>query len=933
MQLPSAAGSPADAASNGSASLNHRSPPALGHLPLAPRFSHDSSPAVLAERLASRNSRREQRAAAREAQAARSRHFSELEAVKAYQRASLATAEPQSHIPAHPSIAASGASTASRASQQAGVPTAEPAFNTPANASAATLGILSSMGSSQQTRIPASGPHGHLTFKPEPSPSAASLGCQQEHNPQAAKVEQGAGPITAEARPHLLSQSLPQPIVTSSRQHGAKRNVPKQDPRFQAQLHPKAGPTGILSAGERRSKSLSPSLSVGSSHASDSIHDVPVLNPKHQPRGHTTSAALQSHHGAQAGSTASALEQGGLRMQEGVLRRTKNSKSNGPAASSPQPACNSPAASKTTGGANKPTLPVDPDSSSQTTTCQSISCEDAASGSDQAASAQGPLEGVQHSRISSTHGPASAQPQATLLGEAGPGSMGSGASGLGAQTPARAQQSVSSSQSAEHQTTFLSEAAPQSLSSPARHARARLGSQDASQQALLSSEAALQLQSGSGSQDAARQHRCKCKAAADGTVPRPCRFCRNVRLMTRLAHQKQLDQRTEAEQKVHTVTLLLNGLRQKHEQQLTEADEAAKCQMSQATDATASDIGTSRAATAAAASASLAASSQEAPSGWLEPHPSMLSNGSALAQAACSSSSPTPLQSPCTATDSLLLNASALPSSANDSQVLAARVETVPAQEAPTSAACSLQPLSAQADAVLPRVATQEASFSEAQQPQDSNGVAPIAASASVQGPQGLSSPSTGTGAAQGTSWGTRSPPASAIPDSLCLSLDPGGSAAWAEARKELDDGLRAMGADAKLADCARKDWERSRLATLSERFFNPSRNAGLPRWAYTSDVNRCLEATKTARFGERTHAEQESWVEHVRLVLRGQRQMPSLKTFNVPGSAQAHHLVVKEIRNQLVRKALERQKLYKDLDKVYNLFLQIMAARELQSA
>lgn len=73
--------------------------------------------------------------------------------------------------------------------------------------------------------------------------------------------------------------------------------------------------------------------------------------------------------------------------------------------------------------------------------------------------------------------------------------------------------------------------------------------------------------------------------------------------------------------------------------------------------------------------------------------------------------------------------------------------------------------------------------------------------------------------------------------------------------------------------------------------------------------------------------------MEHVRLVLRGQRQMPSLKTFHVPGSAQAHHLVVKEIRNQLVRKALERQKLYKDLERVYNLFLQIMAARELQQA
>ena len=64
-------------------------------------------------------------------------------------------------------------------------------------------------------------------------------------------------------------------------------------------------------------------------------------------------------------------------------------------------------------------------------------------------------------------------------------------------------------------------------------------------------------------------------------------------------------------------------------------------------------------------------------------------------------------------------------------------------------------------------------------------------------------------------------------------------------ARKE---DLKAMKADPKLIECAHKDWERARLLTLTERFFNPSRNAHLPRWAYTNDVHRCLDGTKTVR-------------------------------------------------------------------------------------
>ena len=55
---------------------------------------------------------------------------------------------------------------------------------------------------------------------------------------------------------------------------------------------------------------------------------------------------------------------------------------------------------------------------------------------------------------------------------------------------------------------------------------------------------------------------------------------------------------------------------------------------------------------------------------------------------------------------------------------------------------------------------------------------------------------------------------------------------------------------------------------------------------------------------------------------------MPSLQTFSVPGPSQAHPLVVKEVRNQLLRKALERQKLYKQLQEIYDLFVQIMEAQ-----
>ncbi len=84
--------------------------------------------------------------------------------------------------------------------------------------------------------------------------------------------------------------------------------------------------------------------------------------------------------------------------------------------------------------------------------------------------------------------------------------------------------------------------------------------------------------------------------------------------------------------------------------------------------------------------------------------------------------------------------------------------------------------------------------------------------------------------------------------EALCLTLDPGGSAAWQTTLEELNAGLQEAGADPKLSECARKDWERARLGTLSERFFNPSRNGRLPRWSYTHDVHQCLEATKGVR-------------------------------------------------------------------------------------
>lgn len=68
--------------------------------------------------------------------------------------------------------------------------------------------------------------------------------------------------------------------------------------------------------------------------------------------------------------------------------------------------------------------------------------------------------------------------------------------------------------------------------------------------------------------------------------------------------------------------------------------------------------------------------------------------------------------------------------------------------------------------------------------------------------------------------------------------------------------------------------------------------------------------------------------MELVRLVLRGKRQMPSLQTCHVPGSSQAHPIVVKEVRNQLVREALERKNLYKQLQEIFDLFVQIMDAQ-----
>ena len=245
---------------------------------------------------------------------------------------------------------------------------------------------------------------------------------------------------------------------------------------------------------------------------------------------------------------------------------------------------------------------------------------------------------------------------------------------------------------------------------------------------------------------AARQHRCKCKPAADGSVPRPCRFCRNVRLMTRLAHQKQLDQRSEAEQKVHTVTLLLNGLRRKHEQQLAEADEQPKLEAAPIGKAVQKLSGSARSASASEGSA------QDGQS-----------QSSVYASRGTSGTSAEALGATKQMTDSLKIS---VPHSqaTNGSRMLA--------QPSSLDASNALQPSSPSSD-------RQAAASSASTEP-------PMAAQASP------CSPAASTSAQNGSKPAIGAAPAAGLVAGICLTLDPGGSAAWAEARKELDAGLQA---------------------------------------------------------------------------------------------------------------------------------------------
>lgn len=232
---------------------------------------------------------------------------------------------------------------------------------------------------------------------------------------------------------------------------------------------------------------------------------------------------------------------------------------------------------------------------------------------------------------------------------------------------------------------------------------------------------------------------------------------------------------------MHTVTLLLNGLRQKHEQQLAEADAAAKCQPSLPLAPSASSAaGPSNPVSASAASST--AASVTLP----DSDPSVSSNGKIHEEAASSAAaSGQPALSP---------------AAIRDPQMLSGNSSTMPHSQLSSSPNGSLQPAAA-AGAASSAAPSQHALTSAPSEPGLSPSAVPLAASASSQ--QALSLPSNGTN----NSLGYGLQPAASIPDSLCPSLDPGGSTAWAEARKELDDGLRAMGADPKLADCARKDW------------------------------------------------------------------------------------------------------------------------------
>ena len=515
----SAAESSARAYCKGQSSENYASQPPLGQVPAAPASSHGSSPVAVAERLAARNSRRGQRAAAREAQAARSRRFSELEAAKASQRATM----------------------------------------------------------------PASDPHAHLTSSSEPLSAAAPMKCQHKPVSEAGGASQLASMSSAELHPDRLSRPLPQSAMTIDSHSRAKASVPKQEQ--ESQLHPQAGSARPSSKGKRRSKSLSPTLSEGSSHASGSMLDEPAcsvappVDITFAPTAYHQSALTQPADGVHADSTASDSQPSDLRTPDGVRSTAQNQESNEPAGSSPRSACDPPTASRRTAGNHEPCLPPVSGSVSasvsQPTTFQSTPSQEVGAleaGGIAPESPRGPQQGVA-SRIDNPSA-SPTQQQVVMAAHAVPETVHPGTSNLQSQIPVRSKASpqgavpqamgcsgapaVSSpdgqlqkvsasegSQSARQQPASSFQIVSQSASSPARQVLEQLGSQDTSRQGTAPSEAASGLQSSLDTQDVARQHRCKCKAAADGTVPRPCRFCRNMRLMTRLAHKKQVKANAE----------------------------------------------------------------------------------------------------------------------------------------------------------------------------------------------------------------------------------------------------------------------------------------------------------------------------------------------------------------------------------------------------
>ena len=505
---PSTASAPGGstwAATNGATPGERCRQTMAGHAPSAPHTSHKDPPAAITERLAARSSRRELRAAAREAQAARSRRFSELEAARASQRGSTASTEPHSHHSSQLSSLADPMKSQQRLSAD----------------SDDALGVPSVL------------PHSHL-----PSKSA--------------------------------SPAAPR--------HGYQLTQHREAPRLQAQLHLQAGFPAGSGKVRRRSKSLFPSLSDCSSHASGSTQDEPapaVLRSAHQPIAAAhASATPQAAHGVHVSSAALASEHPGSAMHHAPPGRAEPQRYSASPASPSLPApCHPSAASVRTTASGMTNAQAAAASGSQTTTSQSTPSQDLMSHEDNPTAVMADSDRVSHggSAASRQHASASsARQQSGTAASLDPSTDEPGASSLQSQTSERSQQLQPSFKGAMQQVAAPGEAAhqqassparhlptqadpqhasqqaaaageagnaPQAASSPSRHSRTRSRSQDALQRVTAPGEAALELLSSS---DAARQHRCKCKVAQDGSIPRPCRFCRNVRLMTRLAHQKQV---------------------------------------------------------------------------------------------------------------------------------------------------------------------------------------------------------------------------------------------------------------------------------------------------------------------------------------------------------------------------------------------------------